>query len=81
MGYIAATAIYLLALMAWFIRGKWVANLLTDVLFSFLRYVMFFKLDVNLPRGVESISWVSDAIIAVINFIVSLFKSVFGTAK
>lgn len=80
LGYIVATAIYLLALMAWFNRGKWVANVLTAVLFSILSYVMFVKLDVNLPRGVESISWVSDAIIVVINFIVNLFKSVFGTA-
>lgn len=81
LGYIAATAIYLLAMMAWFNRGKWVANVLTAVLFSIMSYVMFVKLDVNLPRGVEAISWVSDAVIAVTNFIINLFKSVFGTPK
>ncbi len=81
LGYIVATALYLLALMAWFNRGKWVVNALTAALFSILSYIMFVKLDVNLPRGVEAISWISDAIIAVVNFIVNLFKSVFGSPK
>ena len=79
LGYIVATTAYLLALMAWFHRGKWVANALTAALFSILSYIMFVKLDVNLPRGVEAISWVSDAVIAVTNFIINLFK--FGTPK
>jgi len=52
LGYVVATAIYLLALMAWFNRGKWVANVLTAVLFSGLSCWMFVKLDVNLPMGV-----------------------------
>jgi putative tricarboxylic transport membrane protein len=52
LGYIVATAIYLLALMAWFHRGKWVANVLTAVFFSGLSYWMFVALDVRLPMGV-----------------------------
>ncbi len=50
-GYIVATSVYLLALMAWFNRGKWIANVLSAVLFSVLSYVMFLKLDVRLPQG------------------------------
>jgi len=52
LGYIMATTAYLLALMAWFNRGKWVANVLTAVLFSGLSYWMFVALDVRLPTGV-----------------------------
>lgn len=51
-GYIVATTVYLLALMAWFNRGKWIANVLTAVLFSLLSYYMFFKLEVRLPQGI-----------------------------
>jgi putative tricarboxylic transport membrane protein len=51
-GYVAATSIYLLALMAWFNRGKWIANVATSVLFSALSYYMFLKLDVRLPQGI-----------------------------
>lgn len=51
LGYIVATTIYLFALMAWFHRDKWLANGLTAVLFSALSYLMFVKLDVNLPKG------------------------------
>ena len=51
LGYIVATSVYLLALMAWFNRGKWIANVLSAVLFSVLSYVMFLKLDVRLPQG------------------------------
>jgi len=51
-GYIVATSVYLLALMAWFNRGKWIANAASAVLFSVLSYVMFLKLDVRLPAGV-----------------------------
>jgi putative tricarboxylic transport membrane protein len=50
-GYIVATALYLVVLMAWFNRGKWVANVLTALLFSGLSYWMFVALDVNLPKG------------------------------
>jgi putative tricarboxylic transport membrane protein len=51
-GYVVCTVVYLLALMAWFNRGKWIANVLTAVLFSALSYVMFLKLDVRLPQGI-----------------------------
>ncbi len=53
-GYIVATAVYLLALMAWFNRGKWIANVLTSALFAALSYYMFLKLDVRLPQGILS---------------------------
>lgn len=52
LGYIVATAVYLVALMAWFNRGKWTANVLTSLLFAGLSYWMFVKLDVNLPKGI-----------------------------
>jgi len=51
-GYILATSVYLIALMAWFNRGKWIANVVSAVLFSILSYVMFLKLDVRLPQGI-----------------------------
>jgi len=51
-GYVVATAVYLLALMGWFNRGKWIANVLTSVLFAALSYYMFLKLDVRLPQGI-----------------------------
>ena len=52
LGYIVATAVYLLALMAWFHRGKWVANVATALLFAGLSYWMFVALDVRLPQGI-----------------------------
>lgn len=52
LGYVVATTIFLLALMAWFHRGKWISNVLTSGLFAVLSYIMFLKLDVNLPKGV-----------------------------
>ena len=53
LGYILSTAVYLIALTAFFNRGKWTANILTSVLFGFGGYVMFSKvLDVNLPHGI-----------------------------
>ena len=52
LGYVLATIPYLVALTAYFNRGKWVANVLTAVLFSFASYLMFTKLlGVNLARG------------------------------
>lgn len=51
-GYVVATALYLLALMAWFNRGKWIANVATSVLFSALSYYMFLKFEVRLPQGI-----------------------------
>jgi putative tricarboxylic transport membrane protein len=53
LGYVIATSIYLLVLMAYFNRGKWVANVLTSVLFSIGSYVMFVKLlGVSLAPGI-----------------------------
>jgi putative tricarboxylic transport membrane protein len=51
-GYIVASTVYLYALMAWFNRGKWLVNALSAVLFSASSYLLFVKLDVNLPRGI-----------------------------
>jgi putative tricarboxylic transport membrane protein len=53
-GFIISTAVYLLGLMVWFNRGKWLANVLTSVLFSVGTYTLFVKLDVSLPKGVLS---------------------------
>jgi putative tricarboxylic transport membrane protein len=52
LGFIIATTIYLLGLMAWFNRGKWLTNVLTSSLFSVGTYILFVKLDVSLPKGV-----------------------------
>ena len=76
LGYILATAVYLLALMAWFNRGKWVANVLTAALFGVLSYLMFVKLDVNLPRGLAAFSWISDGVLAVVNAVINVIKSI-----
>lgn len=52
LGYVIATSIYLLALMAYFHPGKWVANILTSVLFCAGSYYMFnHVLGVTLARG------------------------------
>jgi len=77
LGYVVATTIFLLALMAWFHRGKWFSNVLSAVLFSVLSFVMFVKLDVNLPRGVAAFSWISDAILVVVNAVITAVKAVF----
>lgn len=50
-GFIIATAVYLLPLMAYFHPGKWISNIASAVLFSVLTYWLFAKLDVNLPKG------------------------------
>ena len=52
LGFIVATTVYLLGMMAWFNRGKWVTNILTATLFSVGIYILFVKLDVNLPKGI-----------------------------
>ena len=74
LGYMIATALYLLGLMAWFHRGKWVANVLTVVLFAVGSYVMFVKLDVNLPRGVPAFEWFATGVHAVLDAITNVFK-------
>lgn len=53
LGYALATSVYLLALMAWFNRGRWTANILTAVLFSFGSYLAFTRLfGAALARGI-----------------------------
>lgn len=44
LGYAVATTIYLSFLVAYFNRGRWMANLLTVTLFSFGSYLLFTKL-------------------------------------
>jgi hypothetical protein len=36
---------------------------------------MFVKLDVNLPRGVDALSGLSEGVISAVNSIIGLFKS------
>jgi putative tricarboxylic transport membrane protein len=52
LGYIIATSIYLLAMMAYFNRGKWVANVITTISFAVASYWMFKTLGVTLPPGI-----------------------------
>lgn len=53
LGYVIATSIYLLALMAYFHPGRWVTNILCAVLFCVGSYVMFnYVLGVNLTKGI-----------------------------
>lgn len=52
-GYVVATTGYLLALTFVFNRGRWLANVLTSVLFAAGSYGLFVKvLGVTLPAGV-----------------------------
>ena len=52
LGFIIATTVFLLPMMAWFYRGKWVANIISSIAFSALTYWLFVSLDVRLPRGI-----------------------------
>lgn len=53
LGYVLSTTVYLLVMTFYFHRGKWVANVLTSVLYGVLSYLMFTKaLGVTLPAGV-----------------------------
>jgi putative tricarboxylic transport membrane protein len=52
LGFIVATSAFLFPLMAWFNRGKWLANALTAVAFAAMTYWLFVALEVRLPRGV-----------------------------
>ena len=52
LGFITSTTLYLLGMMAWFNRGRWLMNVLTAALFSVGVYILFVKLDVNLPKGI-----------------------------
>ncbi len=54
LGYAVSTALFLLATTTYFNKGKWWANVLTSVLYSFISYYAFTKLlGVNLPRGIS----------------------------
>lgn len=53
LGYVIATTIYLIVLMAYFHKNKWMSNVVTAVLFSLGSYLLFTKLlGVNLVRGI-----------------------------
>lgn len=53
LGYVIATSIYLIALMAYFHPRHWTANVLTSVLFCAGTYYMFnYMLGVSLARGI-----------------------------
>jgi putative tricarboxylic transport membrane protein len=53
LGFVIATSIYLLVLMAYFHPGRWTTNILTSVLFCIGTYVMFnHVLGVNLTKGI-----------------------------
>ena len=52
LGYILATSAYLLPMMAWFNRGRWLANTLSTVFFVAFTYFLFVELEVRLPQGV-----------------------------
>jgi putative tricarboxylic transport membrane protein len=52
LGYIVATTLFLLPIMAWFNPRKWLANALSSMGFALLTYWLFLALDVRLPRGI-----------------------------
>jgi putative tricarboxylic transport membrane protein len=53
LGYAVATSLFLLAMTAYFNKGKWKINVPTSVLYSFISYFAFTKwLSVNLPPGI-----------------------------
>lgn len=53
LGYMIATAIYLLGLTGFFNKGRWLMNVLTSVLFVIISYFAFTKLlGVSLARGI-----------------------------
>ena len=53
LGYMIATAIYLLGLTGFFNKGRWLMNVLTSVLFVIVSYFAFTKLlGVSLARGI-----------------------------
>jgi putative tricarboxylic transport membrane protein len=52
LGYLLATTVYLLPLMIYFNRGRWVANVLTSVLYTLGSYYLFSHiLGVAIPKG------------------------------
>ena len=52
LGYVVATILYLLPMMAWFNRGRWLANVASAAFFAGFTYFLFVKLEVRLPQGV-----------------------------
>lgn len=53
LGYLLATAIYLLGMTCYFNRGRWLMNVLTSVLFVVISYFLFTQvLGVTLARGI-----------------------------
>jgi putative tricarboxylic transport membrane protein len=53
LGYMLATAIYLIALFSYFNKKRRTMNLLTAILFAVISYFVFTQLlGVNLPRGI-----------------------------
>lgn len=52
LGFIIATSVFLLPMMAWFHRGRWIVNIISAIAFSALTYWLFVSLDVRLPRGI-----------------------------
>ena len=78
-GYLGATTIFLIVLMAVFNRGKWRANTLTAVLFAVGSYVLFAKiLGVTLPKGIPPVESLSSAVDAAWTFAASAAAGVFG---
>ena len=52
LGYVLATTLYLLPMMMWFNRRRWLANIVSAVLFSGFTYWLFVELEVRLPQGI-----------------------------
>jgi putative tricarboxylic transport membrane protein len=52
LGYVISTSVFLIPLMARFNPGKWIANILSAVLFSAGTFFLFAKLEVSLPKGI-----------------------------
>ena len=52
LGFIVATTLYLLPMMAYFHPRNWLANTVTAILFSIGTYWLFVKLEVALPKGI-----------------------------
>ena len=52
LGFVVSTSLFLLPLMAFFNRGKWITNVVTSIAFPVCAYFLFTKaLGVNLARG------------------------------
>jgi putative tricarboxylic transport membrane protein len=53
LGYAVSTSLFLLVMTSYFNKGRWLMNVLTSVLVSFISYYAFAKwLSVNLPAGI-----------------------------